>query len=96
MRNMNAPTFASAIAATLLFVRASAQQSHWASASDKTAKYIIEMERTVLGLKKDRRPYFRNSNLLAAVGLKTRFGQLRYGKDCSGRAHANEDAPPDS
>jgi hypothetical protein len=34
-----------AIAATLLFVPARAQQSHWASADDKTAQYIIDMER---------------------------------------------------
>jgi len=37
--------FAVAIAATLLLVPAYAQQSHWSSANDKTAKYIIEMER---------------------------------------------------
>jgi hypothetical protein len=30
---------------TLLVVPAHAQQSHWASADDETAKYIIEMER---------------------------------------------------
>jgi hypothetical protein len=30
---------------TLSLLPASAQQSHWASAHDKTAKYIIEMER---------------------------------------------------
>ena len=34
-----------AIAATLLLVPAYAQQSHWSSADDKTANYIIEMER---------------------------------------------------
>jgi hypothetical protein len=34
-----------AIAATLLLVTAYAQQSHWSSADDLTAKYIIEMER---------------------------------------------------
>jgi hypothetical protein len=45
MREMHVRTFASAIAATLLLVPASAQQSHWASAGDKTAKYIVEMER---------------------------------------------------
>jgi hypothetical protein len=45
MRKMNIRTFASAIAATLLLVPAFAQQSHWASAGDKTAKYIVEMER---------------------------------------------------
>ncbi len=36
---------AMAIATVLLFVPAYAQQSHWASADDKTAKYIIDMER---------------------------------------------------
>ena len=45
MREMHIRTFASAIAATLLLVPASAQQSHWASAGDKAAKYIVEMER---------------------------------------------------
>ena len=34
-----------AMAAALLMVPAHAQQSHWASADDKTAKYIVEMER---------------------------------------------------
>jgi hypothetical protein len=36
-----------ALAATvmLLFVLAHAQQSHWASADDNTAKYIVDMER---------------------------------------------------
>ncbi len=34
-----------AIAATLLHLPAYAQQSHWASADDKTAQYIIEQER---------------------------------------------------
>jgi hypothetical protein len=34
-----------ATAAMLLLVPARAQQSHWASADDKTAKYIIDMER---------------------------------------------------
>jgi hypothetical protein len=38
-------TFAVATAAILLLVSAQAQQSHWASADDKTAKYIIDMER---------------------------------------------------
>ena len=37
--------FAVASAATLLFIPAQAQQSHWASADDKTAQYIVEMER---------------------------------------------------
>jgi len=45
MREMHLQIFAVAIAATLLLVRAHAQQSHWASAEDKTTKYIIEMER---------------------------------------------------
>jgi len=34
-----------ATAATLLLVPSRAQESHWAAADDKTAKYIIEMER---------------------------------------------------
>ena len=34
-----------AIAGTLLLVPAHALQSHWASADDKTARHIIEMER---------------------------------------------------
>jgi len=33
------------MAAMLLLVEAHAQQSHWVSADDKTAKYIIDMER---------------------------------------------------
>jgi hypothetical protein len=45
MREMFLRVFAVAIAATLLLVPAYAQQSHWSSADDKTAKYIIEMER---------------------------------------------------
>jgi hypothetical protein len=34
-----------ATAAMLLLVQAYAQQSHWATADDQTAKYIVEMER---------------------------------------------------
>ena len=45
MREMFLRVFAVAIAATLLLVPAYAQQSHRSSADDKTAKYIIEMER---------------------------------------------------
>jgi len=45
MREMLLRVFAVAIAATLLLVPTYAQQSHWSSANDKTAKYIIEMER---------------------------------------------------
>jgi hypothetical protein len=45
MREMHLRVFAVAIAATLLLVPAYAQQSHWSSADDLTAKYIIEMER---------------------------------------------------
>jgi hypothetical protein len=45
MREMLLRVFAVAIAATLLPVPAYAQQSHWSSANDKTAKYIVEMER---------------------------------------------------
>src|SRR6185437_12513874 len=37
--------FAAATATMLLTVPAPAQQSHWASKDDKTAKYIIDMER---------------------------------------------------
>jgi hypothetical protein len=37
--------FAVAAASMLLLVPARAQQSHWASADDQTAKYIIDMER---------------------------------------------------
>jgi hypothetical protein len=45
MREMHLRVFALTIAATLLLVPAYAQQSHWSSADDKTAKYIMEMER---------------------------------------------------
>jgi len=45
MRALQVRIFAAAIAATLLLLPACAQQSHWASPDDKTAKYIIEMER---------------------------------------------------
>jgi hypothetical protein len=36
---------ASSIVAMLLLIPAHAQQSHWASADDESAKYIIDMER---------------------------------------------------
>src|SRR3954453_11541647 len=42
---MHLRIFAVATAAMLLLGAAQAQQSHWASADDKTAKYIIDMER---------------------------------------------------
>src|SRR5579863_6700642 len=42
---MHLKIFAAATAAMLLLIPAQAQQSHWASADDKTAKYIIDMER---------------------------------------------------
>lgn len=42
---MHLRIFAVAIAAMLLLVPAHGQQSHWASADDTTAKYIIDMER---------------------------------------------------
>jgi hypothetical protein len=42
---MHLRIFAVATAATLLLVPADAQQSHWGSADDKTAQYIIDMER---------------------------------------------------
>src|ERR1700721_3001928 len=45
MREMHLRIFAVVITTTLLLVSAYTQQSHWASADDKTAKYIIEMER---------------------------------------------------
>src|ERR1700761_683827 len=45
MREMHLRNFAVVITTTLLLVPAYTQQSHWASADDKTAKYIIEMER---------------------------------------------------
>src|SRR5579862_1465171 len=45
MREMHLRIFAVAIAATLLLVPAHTQQGHWASADDKTAQYIIDMER---------------------------------------------------
>lgn len=45
MREMQIRIFTFAIAATLLLVPAHAQHSRWASADDKTAQYIIEMER---------------------------------------------------
>jgi hypothetical protein len=45
MRTMLLGTFLFAIAATLLLVPASAQQSHWAEVGDKTAMYIVAMER---------------------------------------------------
>ena len=45
MREMHLRIFAVVITATLLLVPAYTQQSHWASADDRTAKYIIEMER---------------------------------------------------
>src|ERR1700750_3384771 len=41
---MHCRILAAAVFVTLL-VPAHAQQSHWASADDKTAKYIIDMER---------------------------------------------------
>src|SRR3974390_2546808 len=45
MREIHLRIFAATIAATSLLIPARAQQSHWASADDKTANYIIEMER---------------------------------------------------
>ena len=45
MQEMHLRIFAAAIVATLLLAPVQAQQSHWASADDKTAKYIVEMER---------------------------------------------------
>ncbi len=45
MREMHLRIFAAAMAATLSLVPAHPQQSHWASPDDKTAQYIVEMER---------------------------------------------------
>ena len=45
MRKMHLRICVMAIGWALLLVPGRAQQSHWASADDKTAKYIIEMER---------------------------------------------------
>jgi hypothetical protein len=45
MREMLLRIVAVAIAATLLLAPARAQQSHWATADDKTAQYIVAMER---------------------------------------------------
>lgn len=45
MRKMQVRMFVAAIGLTLLQVSGRAQQSHWTSSDDKTAKYIIEMER---------------------------------------------------
>ena len=45
MREMRLQIFTVVVSATLLLAMAHAQQSHWASPDDKTAKYIIEMER---------------------------------------------------
>jgi hypothetical protein len=45
MRKVYLPVFLAAIATMLLPGPARAQQSHWASADDKTAKYILDMER---------------------------------------------------
>ena len=45
MREISLRICAVAIAAMSSLISAYAQQSHWASADDKTARYIIEMER---------------------------------------------------
>src|ERR1700757_5221634 len=45
LRIFSGATGALATGVLLLIPVAHAQQSHWASADDKTAKYIIEMER---------------------------------------------------
>src|SRR5258708_17528188 len=45
MREMHLRVFGVAIGAAVLLVKGYAQQSHWFSANDKTAKYIIQMER---------------------------------------------------
>lgn len=45
MPKVSKPVLASAAAALLLLASSYAQQSHWASKDDLTAKYIIDMER---------------------------------------------------
>lgn len=45
MREIRLRTCVVSIAATLSLLPACAQQSHWASADDKTAQHIIDMER---------------------------------------------------
>ncbi|HUX43707.1 MAG TPA: nuclear transport factor 2 family protein [Terracidiphilus sp.] len=45
MRKPNLRILAAAAAAVWLLVPVCAQQSHWASANDKTAQYMIDMER---------------------------------------------------
>ena len=45
MRSMYAGVFALAVAAMSFHVPAQGQQSHWASADDKNAQYMIDMER---------------------------------------------------
>ena len=45
MRKIDLRVFAVVFAMTQLLIPSSAQQSHWASGDDKTAKYIMEMER---------------------------------------------------
>lgn len=45
MRNLHVRFLAVALSSSYLFLPVCAQQSHWASADDKTAKYIIDMER---------------------------------------------------
>lgn len=42
---MRLPIIVTVTVVTLMLMPAHAQQSHWASADDKTAKYIIDMER---------------------------------------------------
>jgi hypothetical protein len=45
MQTKHLRVIATAFAATSLLIPACAQQGHWASADDKTAKYMVEMER---------------------------------------------------
>ena len=45
MRKMHLRILAAAFAAASLLIPLCAQQSHWASSDDKTAHYIIDMER---------------------------------------------------
>lgn len=42
---MNSRIFAAPLATLVFFIPLYAQQSHWASPNDKTAQYIVDMER---------------------------------------------------
>ena len=76
MRKMPLRIVAVAIAATLLLAPARAQQSHWATADDKTAQYIVAMEREwAEGVCVDNGVV---PGLLAAIGVQAAVaGQIR-------------------